>query len=75
MAELIQIVATTPDGECPVAISPFLPVKEAAAQLAEFRENGYGARQQDRPLLEARDQAGRTVELEGGEKKKTTPKD
>lgn len=74
MPELVQIVATNPEGECPVALTPFLPVKDAAAQLREFRETGYGSRKVKRPLLDVRDAAGKSVEVDGGEKKPTSKK-
>ena len=75
MAELVQIVATKPDGECPVALTDFIPLKDAGAQVAEFRDTGYGSRQKSRPLLEIRDQSGSLVEVEGGEKKKPSNKE
>lgn len=64
MAELVQIVATLPNGECPVALTGFVAKKEAIEALTNFRTNGYGGREAKRPRLEARDTVGRPVPLE-----------
>lgn len=68
MAEVAQIVATKEDGECPVALTPFLPLADVSAQLEEFRRDGYGQRQASRPLLEVRDQSGGVIDVKEGVK-------
>lgn len=71
MAELVQIVATRENGECPVALTDFIAPAEAASALANFKANGYGAREATRPKLDVRDLSGRSVPQD--EKPKTSP--
>lgn len=62
MADLVQVVASKPDGELPVGLTAFLPLPDAAKKLGEFREHGYGSRQATRPTLSLRAQDGRTID-------------
>ena len=72
--DLAQIVATDEHGKCPVGLTSFLPVKELAEKLDDFRKNGYGARQVERPNLEVRSLDGEKIDIEKPEKKSNASK-